>query len=402
MTREPPRGPIKLLRRRVLPTLSKLLAFFGLCVLALWILGRVLTDQYVWSQYLWWVPAIWVIASAWVLLILSAIVGKFALRPGGMILRPILTLGCVGCTLFLLIGIWRVHRAFIPDSPIDRSQRLRVLHWNQSAYNTSDKAPPVILKEDADLVLVVNARRNKSHKLLLESLSAMAPSDEDHRIVPGTRVHFDPNHVTVRGHALVASRYPILRTSMAYVNPAIDPEEAVRPNGQSGWIMFIELDIRELDPDGKGTMVVWLVDLPSEPMLWRMESMREAVAAVNRWNGVYWTLQDDQWRAVNSDGLFPAPDLVIGDFNTLRGSASLDELAPSTRDAFEQAGFGRGASWEPRIGNRLLRQPMKLADWHIDLARTAPSWRAINYRLVDAPIGPHKIQVVDVVPTNNE
>jgi len=391
---EPPKGPIKLLRRRVLPALAKLCALAGLGILVLWILGRVLTDQYVWSQYLWWVPPLWAIGSAWVLLTLSAVLGRFALRPGGMILRPILTLGCVGCSVFLLVGIWRVHRIALAPAPAD--QTLRVLHWNQSAYNTSDKAPPIIKAQEADLVLVVNARRNKSHKLLLESLSAMAPSDTDHRIVPGTRVNFEPNHVTVRGQALVASRFPILRTSMAYVNPSINPEEAVRPNGQSGWIMFIELDIRGLNPNGPGTMVVWLVDLPSEPMLWRMESMREAVAAVNSWNGVYFEVQDNAWRAVDSDGLFPAPDLVIGDFNTLRGSASLTELAPGTRDAFAQAGHGRGGSWVPRIGSRLLRQPMKLADWHIDLARTGPGWRATGYRLIEPPIGPHKIQVVDV------
>ncbi|MCA9302559.1 MAG: hypothetical protein KC996_00405 [Phycisphaerales bacterium] len=398
MTREPPRGPIKLLRRRVLPALAKLCALAGLFVLVLWIVGRVLTDQFVWSQYLWWVPPIWAIGSAWGLLVVSAVFGRFALRPGGIVLRPILMLGCVGCSVFLLIGIWRVQRVVFTPAPSPRESSLRVLHWNQSAYNTSDKAPPIIKAQDADLVLVVNARRNKSHKLLLESLSEMAPSDTDHRIVPGTRVNFDPNHVTVRGQALVASRYPILRTSTAYVNPEISPEDAVRPNGQSGWIMFIELDIHELDPQGPGTMVVWLVDLPSEPMLWRMESMREAVAAINRWNGVYWTIQDDQWRAVDSDGLFPSPDLVIGDFNTLRGSASLMEIAPGTRDAFAQAGHGRGGSWVPRIGNRFLRQPMRLADWHIDLALTGPNWRATDYRLIDPPIGPHKIQVIDVVP----
>ncbi|MBL4590705.1 MAG: hypothetical protein JKY96_01970 [Phycisphaerales bacterium] len=402
MTKEPPKGPIKWMRRRLLPAGAKFAALGGLCLLVLWIVGRVLTDQYQWSQFLWWVPPIWAVGSAWILLAVSAVLGKFSLRTGGMILRPILTLACIGCSVFVVLGIWRMHRVFNVVTPVAGPATIRVLHWNQSAYNTKDKAVDFIVPVDADLVLIVNARRNQHRTSLIRALDQMAPSEEDERLYPGVRANFKPNHATIQGDALVLSRFPIIHTGTTWLDNIVDSEETSRPAGQRGWIMFVELDLSKRYPDGPSSMVVWIVDLPSEPMLWRMTSMQAAVNAVNKWNGVYRVSDGNgNWTAINSDDPFPEPDLVIGDFNTIRGSASLDTLAPATKDAFAQAGHGRAGSWSPRIGNKFLRQPFKLSEWHIDLALTGHRWSATNYRLINSPVGPHKMQVLDIEPVNN-
>jgi hypothetical protein len=399
MTKEPPKGIIKLIRRRLLPAGAKFAALGGLGILVLWVVGRVLTDQFAWSQYLWWVPPLWAVGSAWGLLVVSAVLGKFSLRTGGMILRPILMLACVGCTIFLVFGVWRMHRAVL--GPQAAGQGLRILHWNQSAFKAWDKAAPVIVPEDADVVFIVNSRMNRHRVAMVGELEYMAPSEEEFRVAPGIKANFQPDHFTVQGQALVASKLPILRTATVWLEPIVDLETAQRKTGQHAWVMFIELDLREKYPDGPASMVVWLVDLPSEPTLWRMTSMRAANRAINGWSGMYRVSNGTGgWDAINSDEPFPEPDLVIGDFNTLRGSATLKELAPSMKDAFAQAGHGRANTWTPRIRNKYLRQPMKLAEWHIDLSLIGHRWRAVDYRLVRRPVGTHDMQVVDLVPTD--
>src|SRR5690606_38825609 len=146
------------------------------------------------------------------LLIVSAILGRFALRPGGVVLRPLLMLACIACSVYLVFGIWRVHRV-LTHHPVRGAQTLRVLHWNQSAYKAWDQAAPVILPEDADLVLIVNSRRNRHRIALVEQLAAaMAPSEEEFRVASGIKARFQPDHFTVQGEALVASKLPILRT----------------------------------------------------------------------------------------------------------------------------------------------------------------------------------------------
>jgi hypothetical protein len=295
MTKEPPKGPIKWMRRRLLPTGAKFAALGGLGILVLWILGRVLTDQFAWSQYLWWIPPIWAIGSAWGLLALSAILGKLSLRTGGMILRPILMLACVGCSIFLVFGVWRMHRAVLAPAAVQQ-EGLRILHWNQSAYKAWDRAAPVIIPEDPDVVLIVNSRMNRHRVALVGELEYMAPSLEEYRVARGIKANFQPDHFTVQGQALVASKLPIIRTGTVWLERIVDPETAARKTGQHAWVMFIELDLSEKYPDGPSSMVIWLVDLPSEPTLWRMTSMR---AAVERglpriqWN---WGLGRDQLR----------------------------------------------------------------------------------------------------------
>ncbi len=394
----PPKGPVNLIRRKILPKCAQLCAFVGLMILGVWVVGRVLTDQFSWSQYLWWIPPIWAIGSAWGLLVVSAVLGKFALRPGGMILRPLLLLACIGCSVFLVFGIWRMHRAVL-GRPIVDAPSVRILHWNQSAFKGLDKATPVIVSQDPDLVLLVNSRGNRRRIDLIHQLEYMAPSEEEFRLRPGVRAHFQPDHFTIQGQALVASKLPIIRTGTVTLEQIVDLETASRKTGQHAWVMFIELDLRERFPDGPSSMMVWLVDLPSEPTLWRMTSMRTAVRAINGWNGQYRVSNGTGgWDVVHTDEPFPEPDIVIGDFNALRGSASIKELAPSMKDAFAQAGYGRAKTWTPRIRNKYVRQPMKFADWHIDLTMTGYRWRASSYRLIDPPAGTHDMQVVDLTP----
>lgn len=390
-----PRGPIAWARRRVLPHLARLTALLGVVGLGAWMTGRVLTDEHRWSQYLWWVPPLWALGSAWGMLLLSALLAKLSRRQGGLLLRPLLLLGCLGCTLFLLAGVWRVHRVIGSQKRAPGS--VRVLHWNISATKVREgDYSRRLLEQEPDIVLIANARWGKDQWALLEQLAPLAPAEEEFDATYGFRVKGQPGHFNITHRGLIASRYPITRTGIVSTGPLINQENEVRPSGEHGWVIFAQI---RLPGEGDGPsrpFTVWFVDLPSDPLAWRMESMRKIKSAIDRWDGRATVPTDRRWVVSETDEPFPAPDLIIGDFNTLRGSASLRIIAPGYRDAFAQAGHGRGRSWSPRISNRWLRQPFKLADWHIDLALTAPGVRATRYQLIHPGLGSHAAQLVDV------
>jgi len=393
-----PRKFKRWLRTRLLPRCSKLCAFVGLVILGLWITGRVLTDQYQWSQYLWWVPAIWMLGSAWICLGLSAALALFSRRLGGMFLRPLLLIVCIGCTGYLIIGVWHMHRIVLPTHKADET--VRIVHWNQSAKRVDQQAwADAMLEDGVDIVFVSNAPWGKDRQDLLDAFAPFAPLEKERWVNYSYRVHGEPAHFRIEGNAFIASKFPMTRTGMVSIHTPT-PEETLRPGGQRGWVMFAEFELAQGDSKAK-PFVVWFVDMPSEPMLWRQELMAKARHAVDNWNGQSWVMGRHVWELIETNGSFPEPDLIIGDFNTVRGSDSLDHLAPDMTDAFSAVGYGRGGSWMPRVSNRFVRQPIKLADWHIDLALVGEGWTPTRYRIEDVSewgSTEHRMQFLDLAP----
>jgi endonuclease/exonuclease/phosphatase family metal-dependent hydrolase len=167
-------------------------------------------------------------------------------------------------------------------------------------------------------------------------------------------------------------------------------EEAVRATGDFGWVVMMTLDGGEM----YGVFDVWLVDLPSEPTVHRMESMARVVETV---------------RARLGDELIQ-PAIVIGDFNTVRGSASLGAFdvfaqsgdADGFQDAFAARGAG-GGTWRPMGLGGMKGWAAERSSWGIDLALVGSGWRTHGYELV-LPDGAewdeggvsHLAQVVDI------
>jgi len=403
-------GLIAWVRRRVLPKLAKLCAFIGLAILAFWVCGRILTDQHLWSQYIWWIPPLWMLGAAWGFLVASAALAIFSRRPSGLLVRPLLLIACIGCTGYLLIGVWRVQRVVL-QSP-DSVDTIRIMHWNISANKTrKDGSLDWIPQAEPDIVLLANARWGKDQLALLELLSVLAPAEQTHEVVHGFHIPGKTGHFRVHSNAIIASRYPIMRTGMMTMGELVDEDSPIRTSGDRGWVFFAEIDIQDhelstpLAKTNPVPFVIWFVDLPSDPTVWRRDSMTQVSQNIDQWNGRSFVVNPEStgkrvWIASNESQEFPKPDLVMGDFNTLRGSSSLDILAPNMIDAFERTGHGRARSWTPRVRNRFIRQPFKLADWHIDLALVNPDWNPVGYQLRD-PTGngymPHKMQILDLV-----
>ncbi len=396
----PPRGIISWIRRRVLPMCAKACALLGLVILGLWITGRVLTDQYRWSQYLWWVPAIWVLGSAWVALVLSAIFALFARRLGGIFLRPVLLLACIGSTAYVFFGVWHMHRALFPTSV--PSDAIRVVHWNQSSKKVDQAGfAQFVLDQEVDIVLVSNSTWGKEKQTLLDHLSPMAPDEKRRWVNYSFKGFVDPAHFRIEGDVFIASKYPLVRTGMVKINTPTKQESPVRPGSSHGWVLFAEFDLGEPGAPAE-PFIVWLVDLPSNPLAWRQDIMQSVSQTINSWDGTSSIMGRHVWETIETNDAFPDPDLIIGDFNTLRGSASLDLLAPGMTDSFEAVGYGRGRSWMPSAQNKYFRQPFKLADWHIDLALVGSRWKPAGYQIKDTRQWgwtEHRMQIVDLIKT---
>ena len=389
-------GVIGWVRRRIVPPLARLSALLGLVIAIAWVVGRVQTDRYLWSQYLWWVPPIWMLGSAWVLLGVSALLNRMARRMGGLLLRPLLLVLATGCTLYLVFGVWHMQRALGSGARAPGS--IRVLHWNQSAYGYDQaRWGKEIMDTGADIVLITNASWGEPRQELLDQFAPFAPVDRQRWVNYSYRVMAEPSHFRVEGSALVASRFPMTRTGMVHFGTSERQQVLSHSSSNLGWVMFIEIDLTPDDPTD-APLVVWFVDMPSNPARSRQEVMREARGAIGSWDGRGWTMGRHVWeQSHQEDASFPEPDLIMGDFNTPRGSDSLGRLAPGMKDAFAQAGYGRAGTWHFDVRSRLARALGSLGDWHIDLALTGPGWEANGYRLIDPGTGPHEIQMVDMV-----
>ncbi len=391
-------GIIGWVRRRVLPILAKGTALLGILLLGAWITGRVLTDEHHWSQYLYWLPPIVMVGGAWAMLVLSAIFAAMARRLGGLLLRPVLLLLAIGCTIHLVFGVWHLHR-FITSDHTKAPNAIRAVHWNLGGKSIDAQAWGDRINElDADIVLIANPEWGEGRQALLDQFTHFAPDEWVRWVNYSYRVNADPAHFRIEGHAVIASRYPMTRTGMVRFGDYERQEVMNRSSSSNGWVMFAEFD---LDPDrtDDAPFVVWFVDLPSNPAAWKTEVMQVAQREINAWNGAGWAMGRHVWeqRTFENES-FPRPDLIIGDFNTPRGSASIEQIAPGYTDAFDAAGYGRGRSYVIRDGSWSENLMSRVLDMHIDLALAHPDVRVERYELITDPIADHAMQVVDLIP----
>lgn len=397
-----------------MPLVSRLAALAGLAVIGQFVAGRVLTDSQHWSQYLWWIPALWTLLAAWGCWAVSSLAGRASLRTGGLMLRPFVLIGCVGLTGWVVVGEWHMQRAVVRPAQETRERTLRVLHWNHSSQPDILGSGELIIAAEADIAVVVNSRNGDTRREIVEAMfESLAPvSAESIRVLPNITGDRMPGHVFGDWRVIVGSRERILRAGVVSLARVDTGESEWATGGDAGVVVWCEIEAGERFAELGRPLVVWVVDLPSDPGLSREKVMAGARRAVEAWRQLAQeTTKGGWWRPVGEPVAVPEPDIVIGDFNTPRGSASLQELAPGMRDAYEEAGWGRARSWRqvraagpgtpggPVVGravNRVTRLLLPLADWHIDLTLLGERWKATRYRLVRPSSGAHDVQVVDL------
>lgn len=352
------------------------------------------------------------LGCAWACLFVSAVFANFSRRLGGVFLRPILFLACLGCTGYLIVGVWHMHRIVLPYERADDA--IRIVHWNHAGQKIDEQDwAKFVLDQGTDIVLISNARWGDDRQAILNEFTLYAPEDKERWVNYSYKVKADPSYFWVQDGALVASRYPMIRAGVVNFGSAARQQLMNHSSSNLGWIMFIEFNIAQDTGDDHSTIppepisfIVWLVDLPSDPYNARQQSMQRVRDAIESWDGTQWAMGKHVWKqSTLANSSFPEPDLIIGDFNTLRGSDSIDQLAPNMTDAFSAVGYGRGRSWVPDINNTFLRQPFKLADWHIDLALVGQRWSPTRYRIEDVSrwgSTEHRMQTLDLIQKTTE
>ncbi|GEM_PF-1449964 len=417
-------GKHGLVRRRLLPFIAWACAVLGLLAVVQFVVGRAVTDRVHLIQYVWWTPPAWSVLGAWGLLVVSWLAGWASLRTRGLMLRPLLLVGCVGVTAWVLFGEWSVHRYAAGRGLAEPGVgSLRVLHWNQS----SNPIPPGIgermFEQAPDLVALVNARRRPSRSGVLAALSPMAEGERVYRLSWGVEAPIEPGHGFLGPNLIVVSRHPIRRAAIADLPMIEGADEEWRSASLPGWVAFveIELDAEAASSIGRETATVWIADMPSDPKLSRRSVILAAERVTSGWRGPAMvprsSLGDDAGDAEvafgdrkdpDHDWLFepgdrgwdgfPSPDLIIGDFNIMEGSASLGALTPGMFDAGVRHGRGPMRTWVPVVKNRWLRQAAKLSSWRIDLAYVPEGTPVHAYDLVDMFGAPHTAHMIEFTP----
>jgi hypothetical protein len=399
----------------------------ALALLGAWLTGRVLTDRFHWSQYPHWMPGVLVTPACAVLALLGGLgcgpgarrrgrgrstraddSGQSA-RPRGALRRTVaraVLLGSLASMAYVLVVELRIDRV-VMRRHAERAD-LRVLAWNL-VYKREAPVAGVIERERPEIVLLANPGWRQQ----FEGVRGLVGEGSD---------------VVRSGDFCVISSRPILAhgtTTLGllgrrWTGDPMDYIEADNPTQpfDRGRAMFVVLGgvgaasghaERAAGEDAVGPgaelatalprgLVVWIIDMPSDPALGRMASARTAAAAIAAFQGPV-MLRDGResddgrpltrWMAREGDAVgvrgFPTPDLVVGDFNVPRGAASLDVLTEGLSSCFARGGRGYVATWP--AGVPLL---------HLDQAFAGRGLEAISYRTVHAEMVPHRAQVIDL------
>lgn len=379
---------MRALRRTILGMSLVALAGLGLLLL-LWLVGVSVSDRFAWSQKLSFVPRqflVWPAGVAWVAFALLSLaygvvrpqgegVPWRSERRGRMRLprllgrvRAVTGVGVLLVTLHLVGLEWRwPMNAGKAAPPV--GERLRVVHWNVGWSYPPEVWDSLAMRE-ADLAIVVNPLTRSELTWDFDSMAA--------RMGPGTQV--------IRDWPInVLSRWPILRhgvTELGFTS-RVNVLEEIRsgselPPVDPGHAMYVELDAGA--PFSR-PVVVWIIDLPSDPELRRPAVTRQARERIGMWLGP------------NNEG-FPEPDVVIGDFNIPAGSWSLRNLRRRPgyfmEDAHALAGVGASASYQ-------LPRPRDVVWLHIDQCFVKPGVAVARYAVEDGGDTRHRMQVVDLV-----
>jgi hypothetical protein len=365
------------------------------CAIVAWIVGRLVSDRFFWSQFVLWMPSWIIVPGSAACLAISALFGQMGFpryaaadkrdsswrdaRPGmrSMRWRRVAWAMCCVVTLGMVLGEWRVLNAIM--RPV-ASSPTRLIVWNASEMHRIDEMIQQLRDTKPDIALVANPPIHRSLAAVTQSMGSPEK----------------PAHAVVYGRLVVISKFPIMR--WAGTELGVTGAKVRRFTWDGGGLLSIDKGaalLVQLDTTsalGRPT-TVWLVDLPSDPDIPRDRMMREARRTLDGMTN--YLMRDangrdvaDTWGDVATNPL-RTPDIIAGDTNTPRGSRSLDTLNARVDGmligAYEQTGYGPDLTYPRRV-------PL-LA---IDHTFLAPWLRASLYETHDMGLGTHRLQEVEV------
>lgn len=344
-----------------------------------------LSDRTWLSQFATFVPA-WILwagalAAGFGAGMSSMLVGR------GTRFRWALRRSCAAILTLLILGgvVDGVGLGDTTASQLSGSHVVRIVHWN--CEQTPPKSPlePTIAAlrfQSPDVVVLTSRTFGRTRSAELGAALGLP-------------------HTVAAAHFVVLSRWPISDHAVFLLTLDKAPDHAlaraVRRALNARW------RAGELSPDGldrvfrdetQGTLVaftlhapppmgdlrVGAIDLPSYPLAPRWRNAHRIADQLAR--------IASQPHPSDPARTAQAPlDILMGDFNTPFGAASLGRIAPGMRHAAHDTGVTPDASW-PRAAPML----------HIDHALIGPRLRAVGYRVFDPLLSHHMAQAAAIVP----
>lgn len=357
--------------RRIAGATASVLAVVIVLGLFVGVVGRLASDRWVWSQFLFWVPEEVYLSAAVVLCVLAwplALLGRSRRRS----LR-LATLACVVGVAHLGIVHWRLDNWVWGRGP----GAVRVMNWNVTAVERDQFVGPTLLAQNADIILMVNPVPTVHWNDIIASFP-------------------EPMFKIRDGGFIVLSRYRIVRHGSLTLGIEGARTESFREETRHpdpGQAMFVEVDTSA--KLGR-TTTIWMVDMPSDWRKSRWEMAGKAAAAIADWMGPT-IIQAEDGSLTSTSGAkgFPAPDMIVGDFNSPRGSAAVRRIVGEMTDAYDQAGCGYAATW-PGWGYHV---PFPVL--HLDHIFVSPRLRATRYEILKPVFCYHRPQVVELITRGN-
>ena len=343
-----------------------------------WIVGRLLTDRYPWSQPVSWIPPAALAAPLWAAA-LVVLLGRIrrrdrrAERParparsriarGAVVVFSMLSLAHLA---FIELGLHRLPG----DLFASKAAGLRLVFWNQAGQPAEGIAQR-FLAHDPTLLVLANRHADTGTR---EIAQAFLDSGSAHTALGWP---FD-----------LFSRLPITRwgsTSLGLDGQSRMLDGSPRPD--PGWAAWFEVQT------DAGPLTVWAIDLPSDPRAAKYPLAQRAGRAIAAWEGAIRIFEEGGQRFERSESPgFPPPDVVVGDFNIPRGSASLrgffrEAGAPPMRNAFDAAGVGWQRTW-----------PREWPVWAIDQCFVREGLGVRVHSTFDPGVGGHRALAVEISP----
>lgn len=357
--------------RTLVRRIGSALVTLGVLAMLTWLIGRVLSDRFLWSQYISWIPEAPLLLSALAALALGRAANWCAREPDtsdpsrrvrAVTAQRVVWVAWACCMAWVVLVRWHGVRYIAPIKPDEAG--VRVVVWNPAELTMrgfEDRLIPL----EADILVVANP-------------SAFADWAK-------LRVQMAADSSSIRFRALaMASRFRIVAWGWRELDITPAGSSLVRVpgeplvSGEGGIAFWARLDAREAL--GR-EVVVWAFDMPSDPNLPRWRVMEEAHRAVSGVGGASFARDEHGMDSPLPGGAFPEADLIVGDFNTPAASASLGVLVGDAEHAFDQAGRGWARSF-----------PASRPLVHIDHIFVGGGLRATEYRLMDLGAGRHLAQ----------
>lgn len=399
--------------------LRRALLVSGWFVVLAWATGRLASDRFVWSQLLLWIPTVVATLCAGLCFGLA----RMLRGPAGQhrraadvsnrsTIRKVLSLRWLSAPLAALLAMtaWfsivdlRLHSLLTYFSAAKPAHvaPIRILSWNTTTARVSDMAT-LVREQRPNIALLSNTPFNASLVPVRDEMGAPAIAGAEPT----------PTYVAASVRLNVVTLFPVLHSTTMSLGITGAKERSFTWIGggmksiDTGQLMCVELDTtRQI---GR-TLVLWQVDLPSDPNIPRARMMQEFKHAIDAFASPILRRTDDGLDRVVPEqdraavlARLKHPDIIAGDFNTTRGSASLAQLLDSLgtyQHAMEQCEGTHGIGWNftyPRLTPLYhIDHVFVRSDSTTNDSLSAASLKARHYEVFDPAVARHCVQLVDI------